>query len=625
MSALLILTTGDATLAADWRAQLPPSYSVVAEGPEDWERELARPGARVWIRDVAHPRSQLRAHRDTVVVVVGQPQSIPFEQAKMAGEGRFFLSYEESRSARLGELVRTAAELAEKNAIISTLEARRSQSATTLASTEETPGKPVDGWEFLEAAIEHLADRGRVLEEFERAARSLLQASRVAIFLREGEAFRSSRGGWSCAPDSLLARSFGEFPCLVNLDRWECSVDAATESQIRQQMQLWGTRLLVPLQEVGRLAGWAAFGPRADGRPYGTSDQARALGLGRLLERCLDQSGRLEALAGAARQEELRARHLPRSRLLGPDAASDLSVPPEVRALAGAVLRSGQGARLDPGPTVRFRAEAGPVPETGGVWVQWSDGAAELAARSDAIEQERLKLCRELGLTLSHELGSPQVTFSTFLQLMQQGGATSELTEEFGPPFAQAVDRMRTLGEVLRLMQEFMSGPTSRIDLGDLCRSLELRGRVRVVCGEMSPVIQGNEPMLRFALQMITDGLLRQQAGADAGITLGVKRRGEGPDETGLLVFAGRDLRLEGFLDPMPGGAPVHPLLAVFLAREIIHWHQGSLQGGQGLTGGEVQIALKSRRPVDAGTNPAPARSARAPSAVADLGPRRGA
>lgn len=603
MSAVLILCTSDARLAADWRAQLPYPDAEFA-GVEALRRELAQPGARVLVRDVADPRGALAVHPDAVVVVVGQPQSLPFEQARLAGLGRFFLSYDESRTALLGETVRTAAELAEKNAVIATLQARRARPSAPSARAEE-PASPraLDELAFIDAAIEHLEDRDRVLDEFRRAARAHLQAARVALFLRDGEAFRSDRFGWSCPAGSPLARCLEALPCLIDLDHWNDAVDAATESHVRQQMQAWGARLLVPLHDAGRLAGWAAYGPRADGRPYGAGDQARALELGRLLERCLEKSSRLQTLARVARADELRRRYLPCARLLGPDAASDQSVPPEIRALAGEVLRSGRVARLEPGPTVRFRAEAGPVPETGGVWVHWIEAAPELSTRAAAVERERLKLCRELGLTLAHELGSPLVTFSTFLQLAQQPGSPPDLAQEFGPQFERDVERMRSLGQVFRLMQEFMAGATTRVDLGDLCRGLDLKGVVRVASSEMAPVIHGNEPMLRFALQTVVDGLVRQRPEGDAGITLAVKRRGEGDGETGLVVFSGRDLRLEGFLEPAAGGAPVHPLLAVFLAREIFHWHHGTLQGGQGIAGGEVQIALRSRP--QAGPGPA--------------------
>jgi len=604
MSANLILTTNDAKLAAEWERQLPqPAFA--APSTEALRRELAQDGARVWVKDLADPRSQLPAHSDTVAIIVGQPHSLPFEQSRLAGQARFFLSYEESRF-QLNEAIRTAAEIAEKNAIITTLQNRGSRPPLLAPPRESAPAAPsADDLNFIEAAIEHLENRGRVLEEFRRAAQSFLRASRVQLFLRSADGFVSDRHGWTCPAHSPLARQMEDFPCIIDLDDWLGTTDPATESYIRQQMHSWGTRLLVPLYEAGRLAGWAAYGPRADGRAYDGNDRSRALQLGRLLERCLEKVHRLASLAQSVELETLRAKYLPGVRMLGPDAPSDPTLPPEIRALAGEVLRTGRLARLRASPTVRFRAVAGPVPETGGVWVQWEDAAPDLAERAVAAEQERLKMFREMGLTLSHELGGPLTSFTTFLQLCQQQGATPELLTEFQAQLERDAGKLRELTRVLHLMQEFMVGNLTRINLGELAPRLTLRGSMRVEPNETAPVIQGNEPMLRFALQTILDAVARNRTEEDGSITVHVKRRGEGENETCLIVVSGRKLLLEGFIETGRGTMPVHPLLNVFLAREIIRWHNGSLQGGQGLTGAEVHIALRSRTPATAESAPA--------------------
>lgn len=592
MSAILILTTPDPRLFAEWSAQLP--YPAVSpSSPELLRRELSQNGARVWVKDVADPRSLLGTHPDVIVIVVGQAQSLPFEQARLAGAGRFFLTYDESRT-QLKDTLRTATELAEKNAIIQTLQARGTRMPSPLAR-ESAPTSAVDDLSFMEAAIEHLEDSDRVLEEFRRAAQSLLQASRVTLFLLEGDSFRSDRYGWTCPTGSPIAQCMEEFPCAIDLDDWVGNSDPATESHIRQQMQSWSARLLVPLFESGRLAGWAAYGPRADGRSYDAADRSRALELGRLLERCLEKASRLRALADAAYQEKLRAKYLSGARILGASAPSDTSLPPEIRALAGEVLRTGRVTRLDPSPTVRFRAEAGPIAETGGVWVQWEDAGPELANRAAAAERERLKYCREFGLTLSHELGGPLVTLTTFLQLAQQNGSSPELLAEFNAQLERDAEKLKGLSRVLHMMQEFMVGDVKRVDVGELVRSLELHGVLRVSAGEMSPAIHANDTMLRFALQSIFDAVVRNRDAADGPVNVTVKRRGEGEHETGLIVLSGKNLYLEGFVETSKGPMPAHPLLRVFLAREIIRWHHGALQGGQGLSGAEVQIALRSR------------------------------
>lgn len=594
MSALVILTTTDTRLIADWGGGLQ-HYVCLMPDATTLARELAQGGAKVWVKDIADSRSQLPAHPDIVTVVVGQPQSLPFEQARLAHAGNFFLGYDESRT-RLREIMPLAAELAEQKAIIRTLEARAAHSAATPVRTANPPAAAPLSSElgFIESAIEHLDNRTRLVEEFQRAALSFVRATRVSVFLREHEHFRCESPQWSAPITGPFARRLEEYPCVVDLDDWAGVPDASTETDIRLHMRTWGARMIVPLQDRGRLDGWLSFGPRADGRPYDAADHDRALQLGRLFERCLEKSRRLLASAESAELENLRAQYLPGARILSASAPSDPTLPPEIRALAGEVLRTGAPASLTPSPTVRFRAEAGPAgPQR--VWVRWHPAAAELTDRQAFTEQERIQLCRELGLTLSHELGSPLVSLMTYLQLSQQQGTSPELLAEFNSQLSSGAARLRDLAAVLKLMQEFMAGTTAKVDMPALVRSLDLYGKVRIEPNEFAPAIQGNETMLRFALQTIINGLVRDRREEDGLISLAVKQRGHGADEVTLVVLSGRGLLLEGFIEDAQGALPAHPLLAVFLSREIFRWHHGILQAGQGLVGPEIQIALRSR------------------------------
>ncbi|MFZ1055129.1 MAG: hypothetical protein WAN79_05585, partial [Opitutaceae bacterium] len=73
MPATFILTTQDSELASGWALQLPVPPLAIAGG-DSLSRELLRPGARVWIRDVCDPDAHCPAHPDTVMILVGEPQ-----------------------------------------------------------------------------------------------------------------------------------------------------------------------------------------------------------------------------------------------------------------------------------------------------------------------------------------------------------------------------------------------------------------------------------------------------------------------------------------------------------------------------------------------------------------------
>src|SRR3954469_5682961 len=110
MPATLILTTSDSGLEAAWKQLLPPRDPVVFARPADLQRELLRPGARVWISDINDPRSRLSPGAGTLTLLVGQAPSLPYDQSRQNRSARLFLSYDESRE-RLGECVNLLEEI----------------------------------------------------------------------------------------------------------------------------------------------------------------------------------------------------------------------------------------------------------------------------------------------------------------------------------------------------------------------------------------------------------------------------------------------------------------------------------------------------------------------------------
>src|SRR5271167_3763008 len=122
MPATFILTTKDPSLEEDWRRQLPEAPLVITDGSV-LLRELQRPGARVWIRDICDENASHVPHPDTVTILVGEPQSIPFEESKGRRENTYFLSYDESRD-QLRRIAAMAAELAQKRAVLAVLQER---------------------------------------------------------------------------------------------------------------------------------------------------------------------------------------------------------------------------------------------------------------------------------------------------------------------------------------------------------------------------------------------------------------------------------------------------------------------------------------------------------------------
>ena len=244
MPATLILTTPDSGLETAWKKQLSPREPAAFARPADLQRELLRPGSRVWVADINDARTKLSTGAGTLVILVGLPHSLPFEQARQNRAARLFLSYDESRS-RLAEAVGLLEEIADKNAQLqSTLERTRRSEPPFPRDVPLNPAEPSESWDFLESALAHLGDRTRLLDEFRRAGRYILKSGKVHFFFRQFDAFVSDDGAHRCEAGHPLALWLEEHLAILDFNQWAGAEDPALDAPIRQQLQSWGARPL---------------------------------------------------------------------------------------------------------------------------------------------------------------------------------------------------------------------------------------------------------------------------------------------------------------------------------------------------------------------------------------------
>ncbi len=634
MPATIILTTPDPGLEAAWKAQLAPREPAVFARPADLHRELLRPGARVWIADVNDPRTRHPAGTGTLVILVGQPHSLPFEQAKQNRAARLFLSYEESR-LRLAECVGLLEEVAEKNSQIQTALERTRRLETMQQLSRDpfglAPAAPApdssESWDFLESALEHLGNRERLLDEFRRAGRYLLKAGKVLFFLRSIDAFTSDREGHRCEAGHPLPLWLEDHPASLDPAAWAGADDPALDAPIRQLLQGWGTRLLVPLHTHSQLLGWMALGPRADGSPYRDNDKSRAVLLGRLLERCLERSAQLEELRHSEQTAAFRAKYLPGARLLTRTVLANAELPVEVRAVAGEALALQRAITQPARPPHRFRVTAGPVPEIDGVWVLWEESAPEIERIRAEQETLRRELFRNLGLTLSHELSNSLVSLVTYSHILARDsappvpgvvpGATDsapngmvEVENRSEPAGRQSskskienslaadVQKLQRLAEHATLLGELAAPVAEALDLNALLNELAAARGITTRFSEEPLGFSVDPRLLRFAFSAILDAICANRPD-EGSKNLILTLRASGTDAARLAVITveGKKLELDGVLPlPEPGVTPNHGRLSVLLAREILRMHGGTLQAGPGIKGTDIQISLGALR-----------------------------
>ncbi|HKB58157.1 MAG TPA: hypothetical protein VKC51_11265 [Lacunisphaera sp.] len=600
MPATLILTTSDPGLEAAWEKQLHPREPAAFSRPADLQRDLLRPGSRVWITDINDPRTRLACGAGTLVILVGQPHSLPFEQARQNRAARLFLSYEDSHT-RLAESVGLLEEIADKNSQLqTTLERTRRSEPPFPREPAPAAAEPLESWDFLESALTHLGDRTRLLDEFRRAGRYILKSGKVLFFFRQFDAFVSDDEAHRCEAGHPLALWLEDHPAALDVSQWAGPDDPSLDAPIRQQLHSWGARLLIPLHASGRLIGWMALGPRADGASYRESDKFRAVLHGRLLERCLERSAQLEELQQAEAAAARRARYLPGARVFSRAEIAATDLPVEVRAVASEALHVQKTVTQFARPPHRYRVTAGPAPEVDGVWVQWEEAAPEIERIRAELEQHRRELFKNLGLTLSHELSNPLVSLVTFAQLLTRSGSTPPGTAALAQEVALAgeVQKLQRLAEHATLLGEIAQPVATAVDLNALLTELATARGIATRFSEERLVFQMDLTLVRFAFGSILDAIVANRPDEGAkNLTLTLRTAGADAQRTAIITIEGKRLELDGTLPlPDPGTTPNQGRLSVFLAREILRLHGGTLSAGPGIKGTDIQISFGSLR-----------------------------
>jgi hypothetical protein len=592
MPTLIVLATSDPALAESWERQVPPGRTALRMIPQSLPNGTSPGFAAVVVLDAAAeselPPSLVRCP----TIFVGEPRSLPYEQAKLSGRAKIYLSYEES-ATRLREFLPLIEEVAEKQSMLELLAERtRRVEPVRIAARVSPLIDAAELWDFLEGAVESLDARDRLIAEFRRASRHLLRASHAVFFLREAEGFRADRGTSFFRLDDPLVTFFENHPVVIDGTWWEGPADPVAELAIRNRLALWGARLLAPIHENGRLHGLIALGIRDDGQPYDENDRTRVVFYARLLRHFLAKCAQHGRLYHLAEQATLGAKYLPGTLILGAEENPSRQVPLTVRALIGEARASHSICRVTPTPGQPFRASAGPIAETGGTWAFWEEANTERLDVAHRERAERRALLRELGLTLNHELGNALVSLTTF----RQAGAGKNIP----PPLLEAargdVAKLEALNGNIGLMQALHEAKPTAVDMRELAQTVSASLGLRVEVGPEPVPLSLARELVEFSLRSLIATVLENRSALNAGeLTLQVRSTGKGAELTAMLSLKGKHLELEGILpEPVDDMVPNQGRLGVFLAKEVLRLHQGEIHAGPGMDGTEILISLRS-------------------------------
>lgn len=594
MSATFILTTEDPQLAAAWERQLP-APPLALPGEDALRRELRRDGARVWIKDTTSPRAHCTAHADTVVVLVGEPRSIPFEDGKRSCD--YALSYGESH-VELRRLAPVLAELAELRAVRALMH-ERPRLVEPAPPAPSLLARQVDDLEFFEAAVDHLRDETRVIDDFRRGARSRLRASRLTIFLREADVFHAVSDRWRCADNHRFVSWLHEHGAIVDQAMVEDIADPAVKVAVRQKFAEWNARMVVPVELHGSLDGWFAVGPRVDGRPYSAEEVEDAMKLGRLFSRLLEQNAFCRTARLALEELHLLQQHGPKSCVVDGAGVPKQSLPVEARQLVHQARREGRRVEQEFG---RLRVAAGPIGATGACWVYWDESELTAASTAGRREAERYEQLNDIGLMLQHELSNAITSAATFVDHRRRLGPDSDAERRILDAAVRDTDRLKKIPYLFSTLHEMAKEGTSKTVLNVLLQKVGRELGAEVDIPEAPVVIWGHEGALARALDWLCREIVEGASGAfgperAVPISLTLRQKGEGEDSVCLITIAYPGLRLEQLRLGEARSLEEFPTVPVFLAREIVRFHRGTIHVGQATNAPELMVALRSRMP----------------------------
>lgn len=590
MPTLVILATTDVALADAWERQLPAGRMALRIGTQSFANGTAPGFAAVVVLDVTSEPSLPPSLARCPTIFVGEPRSLPFEQARMSGRAKVYLSYEES-TQRLREFLPLIEEVAEKQSLVEMLMEKSRRPEALRPAIRTAASENAEIWDFLEGAIENLDTRDRLIAEFRRASRHVLRASHAVFFLREADGFRADRGTSFFPTDDPLVHFFENHPAVIDGTNWDSPADPVSELAVRNRLALWGARLLAPVHDNGRLLGLVALGVRDDGQPYDEADRVRAVFFARLLRHSLAKCAQFHRLNHIAEQSSLGAKYLPGTIVLGPDENAPRHVPLVVRDAIGQARKTREVCRVQPCSGQPFRASAGIIAETGGVWAFWEEASSELHDAALRARAGRREVLKELALTLSHELGNALVSLATFRQVNGDRPIPLSLLQTMKADVAQ----LEALNDNLALMQSLHEAEAASVDVREIVQhtghSLGLRAEV----GPDPVMLSVSKKLLSFAIRALvrTVSENRPELGTRE-LVLKLRSTGAGSDLTALLSLKGKNLELEGILpEPVEGAVPNQGRIGVFLAKEILRLHDGGIHAGPGMEGTEILVSFR--------------------------------
>ncbi len=594
-SASFIITTDSPQIHRAWSDALP-SAAVPIRDFQSLRRLLEddRAGARVWIRDATFRMAGTVIPDSAVVVVlIGEPGTIPFEEARGSVHCHIALSYAEARSGLLKRILPLVSDSAASRAIAAFEASRHRAILPSTLTPPENLRPPGGDLESLEAAIGYLEDRTRVVAEISKGLRVRVRASRVSIFIREHGHFRAIDDGLECPIDDGWCDWLRDHSAIVDPPVLIGSLDATTAEMVERRSRQWRARLIFPFEVHGDLGGWIVLGARSDGQAYNQADKDECLAMARFLARLIEQSRRFStALHDQSENNLVRASGLQFAIVRPGDDYPEMPI--EASEVLTDAISNGKPRERDIGS---LRVFSGPA-KSGAFWVAWIQSELSESIRAKQREADRWLDMHRLGILVSHEAGNATTSLYMILQHLDHPERLIG-QERLVATIARDIKRLRDLPQTLSMLAEMPKSSPRPVDLTALIRSVaEQMSATADIDEPISPIVGHEEPLGKAILWLCEEVISTRRAASESNgakrLEISLRQRGNDPSEyIWLISIATAGLQMEQLIDGAPTDASQYPTLNVFVAREVIRCHGGRVVRGQGLNTPEVQIELR--------------------------------
>lgn len=594
MPAKYLIISENESLVRAWEAQLPSGMTVVFDTTVRslWMGQLKR--IAVVILESAYlervPRECERAH----LLVVADADDAHIEMYKASWRGTIIVQGVEDSRRRLGQIATLCLQHAELCSLINGIR----ESGGKLSVPRNIGGDFEQGWgynggsavwDFVAEIFENVYLKENLIRECLKGYKRFLECSRVIFLRRDRDRYVAMGSSEEISDEDPLVVLFEGSPVIVDGRSWPDDCNPITVLSIRNRMELWNSRLMVPVHDSGELLGIIVCGVRNDGLPHDHGGKIYAVRLASAMAQLLRLNSWIEELSRENRYSREYRKCFPNTLILNEGEDPPLCLPPVVRKIVGIIKTERSSQFVKATIDQPFRVFGGFVEESEKIWIRWEEASAEIYEQECVKRRDRIALLKELALTLNHELGNSLVSLAVLVD------PRSVVPKALHAAIHEDINRLNALNDQISKLAAFSELEPEYTDFRLLVAGLgEKYGLPTEICSE-ELVLHVVPEMVELALNVVASCLIEDRRSYSAhGISLQLRCAGAGESLVVLISFRGKEMRLEGVLPLQTAeGPPTQGRMLLFIAKEVIRLHHGTIHSGPGLEDSEIMIALR--------------------------------